>query len=165
MAKPCGYTQRQLTFWLDAQERKADKRLLVDLIPQTPGDLLHHLYTHYTQTLKRPITRPSRKYPFTRSVYRLVAVCSGKTPLTFRQVNQVFDLFDFIESYLPKHISHPFVMYKLLDCILLKGEQRLMLARLEEEIPKSTRHNHEKTWTTMLTTMKRLTQEHGAATN
>ena len=122
---------------------------------------LQCLYTNYKYQT-RPKTRSTKKYNFryylnrALEAHRSVLGHTGVALLSNDQISQTIDTFAFIESYLPKRISYPFVAYKILDCILPQGKQRLILAYLENEIPQSTRHKHERTWNYMLTGLNRI---------
>ena len=93
---------------------------------------------------------PQKKYNFRHYLNRALENCKGGELLSTDQFTQTIDTFAFIENYLPKRICSPFVAYKILDCILPQGKQRLILAYLENEIPKSTKHKHECSWNYML---------------
>ena len=110
---------------------------------------LQCLYTNYKYQT-RPKKRSKKKYNFSYYLNRALVGRKDCTQLSTDQISQALDTFAFIESYLPKRISYPFVVYKILDCILPQGKQRLFLAYLENEIPQSTRHKHERTWNYLL---------------
>ena len=122
---------------------------------------LQCLYTNYKYQT-RPKTRSTKKYNFRYYLNRALEAHrpglghTGGALLSNDQISQTIDTFAFIESYLSKRISYPFVAYKILDCILPQGKQRLILAYLENEIPQSTRHKHERTWNYMLTGLNRI---------
>ena len=105
---------------------------------------LQCLYTNYKYQIKRKQTRSTKKYNFSYYLNWAFEACKDCTQLSTDQISQALDTFAFIESYLPKRISYPFVAYKILNCILPQGKQRLFLAYLENEIPQSTRHKHER---------------------
>ena len=115
---------------------------------------LQCLYTNYKYQT-RPKKRSTKKYNFSYYLNRALVGCKDCTQLSTDQISQALDTFAFIESYLPKRISYPFVAYKILDCILPQGKQRLFLAYLENEIPQSTRHKHERSWKYMLAGLNR----------
>ena len=116
---------------------------------------LQCLYTNYKYQIKRKQTRSTKKYNFSYYLNRAIEACKGGALLSTDQISQALDTFAFIESYLLKRISYPFVAYKILDCILPQGKQRLFLVYLENEIPQSTRHKHERTWNYMLAGLNR----------
>ena len=124
---------------------------------------LQCLYTNYKYQT-RPKTRSTKKYNFryylnrALEAHRSVLGHTGGALLSNDQITQTLDTFAFIENYLPKRISYPFVAYKILDCILPQGKQRLILAYLGNEIPQSTRHKHERTWNYMLAGLNRIGQ-------
>ena len=123
---------------------------------------LQCLYTNYKYQIKCKQTRSTKKYNFryylnrTLDAHRSILGHTGGALLCTNQISQALDTFAFIESYLPKRISYPFVAYKILDCILPQGKQRLILTYLENEIPQSTRHKHERTWNYLLAGLNRL---------
>ena len=100
---------------------------------------LQWLYTNYKYQIKRKQTRSTKKYNFRYYLNKTLEAYKGGAQLSTDQISQALDTFAFIESYLPKRISYPFVAYKILDCILPQGKQRLILAYLENEIPQSTK--------------------------
>ena len=116
---------------------------------------LQCLYTNYKYQTRPKQTRSTKKYNFCYYLNRVLEACKGGALLSTDQIAQALDTFAFIESYLPKRISYSFVAYKILDCILPQGKQRLFLAYLENEIPQSTRHKHERSWNYMLERLHR----------
>ena len=115
---------------------------------------LQCLYTNYKYHT-RPKKRSTKKYNFGYYLNRALEACKDWALLSTDQIIQTLDTFAFIESYLPKRISYPFVAYKILDCLLPQGKQRLFLVYLENEIPQSTRHKHDRTWNYMLAGLHR----------
>ena len=105
---------------------------------------LQCLYTNYKYQIKHKQTRSTKKYNFRCYLNRALETCKEGALLSTDQITQAIDTFAFIENYLPKRISYPFVAYKILDCILPHAKQRLILAYLENEIPQSTKHKHER---------------------
>ena len=113
------------------------------------------LYTNYKGQIK-PKRRSTKSYNFKYYLNSVLYACKGWAQLSSDQITQAHDTFAFIESYLPKRISYPFVAFKILDNILPQGQQRMILAYLELEIPRATRHKHERTWDYMLEGINRI---------
>ena len=111
------------------------------------------LYTNYKKRHKRGSTK---RYSFKYYLQRVLDACKGWVQLSADQIAQAHDTFTFIESYLPKRISYPFVAFKILDSILPQGKQRLILVYLKNEIPRATRYKHERTWNYMLEGLRRI---------
>ena len=114
------------------------------------GAVLDHqfLYRNYKR-------RPTKSYSFKYYLQRVLDAYKDWVQLSADQIAQGHDTFAFIESYLPKRISYPFVAYKILDSIFLQGKQRLILNYLYYKIPRATRYKHERTWNYMLAGLNR----------
>ena len=70
------------------------------------------LYTNY-KNQTRPKRRSTKTYNFGYYLNRVLETCKGWAQLSTDQITQTIDTFAFIESYLPKRISYPFVAYKI----------------------------------------------------
>ena len=91
-----------------------------------------YLYTNYKGQIK-PKRRSTKSYNFKYYLNRVLNTCKGWAQLSSDQITQANDTFAFIESYLPKRISYPFVAWKILDSILPQGKQRLILVYLKNK--------------------------------
>ena len=62
------------------------------------------------------------------------------------QIAEACCIFERIQGRLPKQICYPFVIYKILEKIIPKGPQLIILKYIETKIPASTHLKHEQTW-------------------
>ena len=102
-----------------------------------------YLYSNYKR-------RPTKSYSFKYYLNRILDACKGWVQLSADQIAQAHEIFAFIESFLPKRISYPFVAFKILDIVLPLGKQRGIRIYLKNKIPRNTKLKHERTWNYML---------------
>ena len=59
-------------------------------------------------------------------------------------------IFERIQDRLPKQICYPFVIYKILEKIIPKGPQLMILKYIQTKISASTHLKHEQTWNNLM---------------
>ena len=94
----------------------------------------------------RKRSRTTKKYTFKYSLNKLLKHCKFlplNAQLSTDQICEANRIFKHIEGQLPDRISYPFVIYKILEKILLEGPQRMIINCIK--IP-STHLEHEQRW-------------------
>ena len=92
------------------------------------------------------VNKATKKYTFKYTLNRLLGNCSLlPTQLFPDQIDKANRVFEHIESELPDKISYPFVIYKILEKIIPKGPQRMILKYISFKIP-ATHLEHEQRW-------------------
>ena len=59
-------------------------------------------------------------------------------------------MFKHIQDRLPKQICYPFVIYKILEEIITKGSQLMILKYIQTKIPASTYLKQEQRWNDLI---------------
>ena len=91
-------------------------------------------------------TRTTRKYTFKYSLNRLFDDCKFlplEAQLSPNHIHEANCIFEHVEYQLPNKISYPFVIYKILEKIIAKGPQRMLLNSIK--LP-ATHLKHEQRW-------------------
>ena len=94
--------------------------------------------------------RTTRKYTFKRKLHKLLNSCYCPTKLYPAQIDEVICIFEHIQARLPKQICYPFIIYKILEKIMTKGPQLMILKYIASKIPASTYLKHEQTWNDLI---------------
>ena len=89
--------------------------------------------------------RTTKKYTFK---YRLHKLLDSYYPAKLypSQIDEACCIFEHIQDRLPKQICYPFVIYRILEKIITKGPQLMILRYINTKIPASTYLKHEQTW-------------------
>ena len=66
------------------------------------------------------------------------------------QIDEVCYIFEHIQDRLPKQICYPFVIDKILEKIITKDPQLMILRYIQTKIPASTYLKHEQTWNNLI---------------
>ena len=90
--------------------------------------------------------RTTRKYTFKYRLHKRLDSCYYPTKLYPGQIDEASCIFKHIQDKLPKKICYPFVIYKILEKIITKGPQRMILKYIKAKIPASIYLEHEKRW-------------------
>ena len=75
--------------------------------------------------------RTTRKYTFKYRLNKLLDSCYYPTKLYPGQIDEANCIFEHIQDKLPKKICYPFVIYKILEKIIPKGSQLMILKYIE----------------------------------
>ena len=97
------------------------------------------------KTYNKPITK-TRKYTFKYRLYKLLDSCRYPVKLYPSQIKEACYIFEHIENRLPKQICYPFVIYKILEKIIIKEPQLRILRYIQTKIPASSYLKHEQRW-------------------
>ena len=90
--------------------------------------------------------RTRRKYTFKYRLHKLLDSCYYPTKLYPAQIEGANCIFEHIQDKLPKKICYPFVIYKILEKIITKGPQIMILKYIKNKITASTYLKHEQRW-------------------
>ena len=71
--------------------------------------------------------RTTRRYTFKYRLHKLLDSCYYPTKLYPAQIDEANCIFEYIQDKLPKQICYPFVIYKILEKIITKGPQLMIL--------------------------------------
>ena len=94
--------------------------------------------------------RTTRKYTFKCSLNKLLDSCYYPTKLSHYQIDEANCIFEYIQDRLPKQICYPFVVHKILEKIITKGPQLMILKYIATKIPASTYLKHKQTWNDLM---------------
>ena len=94
------------------------------------------------KTYNKRIT--TKKYTFKYRLHKLLDSCYYPAKLYPSQIEEACYIFEHIEDRLPKQICYPFVIYKILEKIITKGSQLMILRYIQTKIPASTYLNTNK---------------------
>ena len=94
--------------------------------------------------------RTTRKYTFKYSLNKLLNSCYYQTNLSHYQIDEANCIFEHIQDKLPQQICYPFVIDKVLEKIIIKEPQLMILKYIETKIPASTYLKHEQTWNDLI---------------
>ena len=94
--------------------------------------------------------RTTRRYTFKYRLHKLLDSCYYPTKLYPAQIDKARCIFEHIQDRLPKQICYPFVIYKILEKIIAKGPQLMILKYIATKIPASTYLKHEQTWNDLI---------------
>ena len=108
-------------------------------------DGLHLRCEKHTTLVKR-----QKKYTFKYRLHKLLDSCYYPAKLYRSQIDEACCIFEHIQDRLPKQICYPFVIYKILEKIITKGPQLMILRYIQTEIPASTYLKHEQTWNNLI---------------
>ena len=85
----------------------------------------------------------TRKYTFKYRLHKLLDSCRYPAKLYPSKIEEACYIFIHIEGRLPKQMCNPFVIYKILEKIITKGSQLMILKYIQTKIPASTYLKHE----------------------
>ena len=94
--------------------------------------------------------RTTRKYTLKYRLHKLLDSCYNPTKLYPSQIDEANCIFEHIQDRLPQQICYPFVIYKILEKIITKGPQLMILRYIKTKIPASTYLKHEQTWNDLI---------------
>ena len=94
--------------------------------------------------------RTKRRYTFKYRLHKLLDSCYHPTKLYPSQIDEANCIFEHIQDKLPQQICYPFVIYKILEKIITKGPQLMILKYVATKIPASTYLKHEQRWQTLM---------------
>ena len=78
--------------------------------------------------------RTTRKYAFKYRLHKLLDSCYYPTKLYPGQIDEANCIFEHIQDKLPKQICYPFAVYKILEKIITKGPQLMILKYIKIKI-------------------------------
>ena len=93
--------------------------------------------------------RTTRKYTFKYRLHKLLDSCYYPTKLYPAQIDEARCIFEHIQD-ISKQICYPFVIYKILEKIITKGPQLMILKYIKTKIPASTYLKHEQRWNDLI---------------
>ena len=96
------------------------------------------------------LTELTRKYTFKFRLHKLLDSCYYPEKLYPSQIEEACYIFEHIENRLPKQICYPFVIYKILEKIITKGPQLMVLRHIQTKIPASSYLKHEQRWNNLI---------------
>ena len=88
----------------------------------------------------------TKKYTIKYRLHKLLDSCYYQAKLYPSQIDEVCCIFEHIQDRLPKQICYPFVIYKILEKIITKGPQLMILRYVATKILASTYLRHEQRW-------------------
>ena len=100
------------------------------------------------KTYNKRIT--TKKYAFKYRLHKLLDSCHYPAKLYPSQIEEACCIFEHIQDRLPKQICYPFVIYKILEKIITKGSQLMILRYIQTKIPASTYLKHEQRWNNLI---------------
>ena len=92
----------------------------------------------------------TRKHTFKYRLHKLLDSCYYPTKLYPLQIEEACYIFEHIENRIPKQICYPFVIYKILEKIITKGPQLMVLRYIQTKIPASSYLKHEQRWNNLI---------------
>ena len=92
----------------------------------------------------------TRKYTFKYRLYKLLDSCYYPAKSYPSQIEEACYIFEHIEDRLPKQICYPFVIYKILEKIITKGPQLMILRYIQTKIPASSYLKREQRWNNLI---------------
>ena len=95
------------------------------------------------------VRKTTRKYTFKYRLNKLDS-CYYRAKLYPSQIDEACCIFEHIQDRLPKQICYPFVIYKILEKIITKDPQLMILRYIQTKIPASTYLKHEQTWNNLM---------------
>ena len=92
-----------------------------------------------------------RKYSFRCYIekHKKIITTNGHT-LSVESINKINEIFERIEEYLPKRISTPFVVYKILSDVVQSEEEKYVLNYFLLQVPQNAVAKHTGKWNDML---------------
>ena len=93
--------------------------------------------------------RTPRKFTFKYRLHKLLDSCYYPAKSYPSQIYEACCIFEHIHK-LPKQICYLFVIYKILETIITKGPQLMILRYIQTKIPASTYLKHEQTWNNLI---------------
>ena len=95
--------------------------------------------------------RATKRYNFRHYLEKHMAICNrAGYQLSHETVQRAHEAFDSIAEYLPKRISMPFMVYKILKEIVPEGQERYILNYFWLQVPRTSLAKHEEKWQNML---------------
>ena len=92
----------------------------------------------------------TKKYTFKYRLHKLLDSCHYLAKLYPSQIEEACCMFEHIQDRLPKQICYPFVIYKILEKIITKGPQLMVLRYIQTKIPASTYLKHKQRWNNLI---------------
>ena len=102
--------------------------------------------------MRKTYNKPTktRQYMFKYRLQKLLDNCRYPVKLYPSQINEAYCIFEHIENRLPKEISYPFVIYRILEQIITEEPQLRVLQYIQTKIPASTYLKHEQRWNKLM---------------
>ena len=92
----------------------------------------------------------TKQYTLKYRLQKLLDNCRYPAKLCPSQIKEARYIFNHIENRLPKQICYLFVIYKILEKIITKGPQLMVLRYIQTKIPASAYIRHEQRWNILI---------------
>ena len=148
--RPINFTNKKIQSCQDCGGKFSLKDGSAELICENCGRIKILDGTAFAMRKTYNVRRTTKKYPFKYRLYKLLDSCYYPAKLYPFQIDKACCIFEHIQDRLPKQICYPFVIYKILEKIITKGPQLMILRYINNKIPASTYLKHEQRWNNLI---------------